>query len=115
MENGRSNRRQEREKQREHQDQYVLEQTQELDRMQRENRDKQIQYRQAIVDNMRFPGSNDKDKLQMKNEREPSPFEKNHGYINSKILSPNRVREELLEQMNEKKLNDWSVNEVIRR
>lgn len=113
MESGQNARYKEKEKQREHQDQYVLEQTAVLDQLQRENREKQIRYKQAQVDHMRLPGSSEKDKLQMKNEREPSPFEKSHGHVNSRILSPNRMREELLEQMNEKKLNDWHENTVI--
>lgn len=60
-----------------------------------------------------IPPTNEKYKLQMRYEREPSPFEKRHADVNNRVPSPEKVREELLDQINEKKLNEWHENAVI--
>lgn len=101
-----------RQKETEHEEHYILENTELYDQLNREKRSRQQQYRQTLAEQMNFPRSNQKEKLQMKNEREANFFDKPSQDINPRIQSPNQVRNDLLDQISEKKLHEWEINEV---
>lgn len=61
---------------------------------------------------MHVPGLSEKEKLQMSFERDTS-LDRKPGYSSSKMLSPARIRQELLDQIAEKQLSQLKENEVI--
>lgn len=99
---GREKKAQERSRDVEHRDQFILERTQVFDQLDRERRQNHLNQLQMLAETMQFETNDQKERLQTSFEREPSPFTTSSRYWNPHVQTPTQVSSELLDQIREK-------------